>query len=481
MSGRPDRADEDAAGPGGEEVGDRLPRGARVGIGVLLVTAVLAGVAAVGAQALVDGTRVTLPVPEAAQLRDQLPVPADDRSGSEAGSDDDSGPTNRASQARPGDVDDARSLLTRQAKAIRNGDREAYLRTIDAASPGFVARAERTFDNLAALPVRDVRFGELIPDGAGPTPDRVAALGTSAWMADVSVDIQLAGDSGWWSTALRPVFVRRDGDLFIANDSEGMGGREPRPIWMLDDIHTVEGDSSLVIGTGPEDRLAAVADAVDSGVPEVSRVWHRHWPEHVVVIAPSSQEQMEQVIGAEPGSQEKVAAVTTSVGRLSADGGSHIVVNPDSYEEIGARSQQVVLTHEAVHVATDATVTSVPVWLSEGLADYVGFKGSGLDVATVAQGLLADVRKNGPPAELPDSLDFDPRQPDLDRAYESAWLACVYIAETVGEPTLVEFYEAMGEVATDADEERVYRQLLGHTPDSFVAAWQDYLVEKAAG
>lgn len=486
MSGHAGPGDEDQSAGSRAEDDERLPAGARAGIAVLIVTAVLAGVAAIGGQALVDGADLSLRLPNASELREQLPAknePGTDTSpdsGSTDSGSTDSGPTNRASQARPADLDDARMLLDRQAAAVEDADRDAYLATIDPESAEYLDAAARAFDNLAAMPIRDYRFGDLTADGGGLSPDRVAELGQSAWVADVGVDVQFdASDNGWWSTALRLTFVRRDGELYVANDAEGLGRNEPRPIWLLDEVQAVVGEHGLVIGTGSAERLGAVADAVDTGVPEVSAVWHRNWSEHVVVIMPATQRQMERVIGAGPGSQTKVAAVTTSVGRHSAEGGSHIVINPTTFDAIGSRSQQIVLTHEAVHVASEATVSSVPVWLSEGLADYVGFKRSELGIATTAQGLLADVRRDGPPDDLPDSVAFDPRQPELDRAYEAAWLACVYIAETSGEDTLVEFYEAMSEVTTEADEAAVYRDVLGHTPDSFVAAWRDYLVEKA--
>lgn len=476
-SGRLEPGDDEPARRAGDDA-DRLPPGARVGVTVLLVTAFVAGLAAIAAQALINGTDLGVRLPAAVEVRERLPQ----RVAPTPGGNEPTTPTNRASQAREVDIEDARALLQRHSAAVEAGDREAFLATIDPESPDYRAVAERTFNNLAALPIRAYRFGALTPDAGALTPDRAEELGRSAWVGDVVVELQFEGsDAGWWSTAHRLAFVRRDGELYIAGDAEGLGSSEPRPLWLLDEVRSVSGEHSLVIGTGSEDRLAAVADALDTGVLEVSAVWPAHWPEHVVVIMPDTQAQMERVIGARAGSQAKVAAVTTSVGRHSRDGGSHIVINPETFEAIGVRSQQVVLTHEAVHVATEATVSNVPIWLSEGFADYIGFKSSDLAIETVARGLLEEVRTDGPPDELPNSAAFHPRQPDLDRAYEAAWLACRYIAETAGEETLVEFYRAMGEVHSEDDEVRVYRDVLGHTPESFVRAWQDFLVERAAG
>lgn len=452
------------------EPADGLPRRAKLGIAVLLATALLATLAGVGGQALVDGYQVTLPVPDAAELRRIAPIPTpDERDG-----------TTRSSNV-PSRVAAAEALLDKQAQAVLDGNRDAYLETIDPASSEFAAVAARTFDNLARLPVQTYRFRTPVADPNALSPERQQALGGKAWVADVLVDIGFAGgDDGLWTTALRVTFVDRADGLYVANDWEGQPDTAPRPLWLQAEVHAARSEHGLVIGTGSQDRLDELADAVDSGVPQVNAVWAARWPEYVIVLAPASQEQMEATIGADAGSQDQVAAVTTAVGRRGGANSSHVVVNPANLDEIGELSQQIVLTHEIVHVATEATVSTVPMWLSEGFADYVAFSNAGLAPSTVAGAFLEEVRESGPPEALPDSDEFDPRGHRLDRAYEAAWLACRFVAERWGEDALVEFYRRMGDVVTDEDEAQVFREVLDTTHGSFLDEWAAY-VETVAG
>ena len=85
----------------------------------------------------------------------------------------------------------------------------------------------------------------------------------------------------------------------------------------------------------------------------------------------------------------------------------------------------MVITHELTHVATGATRGGrVPMWLSEGFADYVGYRDAGIPVRTAAAELAAEVRAGILPARLPGPGDFAPGAPRLAQAYEEAWLAC---------------------------------------------------------
>jgi hypothetical protein len=123
----------------------------------------------------------------------------------------------------------------------------------------------------------------------------------------------------------------------------------------------------------------------------------------------------------------------------------------------------------------------MPVWLSEGFADYVGFNEAGLSSAVIAQEFLSKVRESDVPDDLPSSADFDPAAAELDQAYEAAWTACSYIAQEWGEDTLVEFYQAMDDVRTKADEEHAYRTVLNTTREKFVSGWRNHVQLTSVG
>ena len=378
--------------------------------------------------------------------------------------------------------DAARALLDRQTAAVASRNRAAFLATIDPRARSFAKVAARTFDNLVRMGIKDYRFGKPVEDLGAITPARRRALGKSAWVAEVDVTYALtAGDRQPWRTPLRVAFVERAGKTYIAADREGADSTEARPLWMSGKVAVVRGKRSLLIGSTSTARLERYADSMDRAVPRVTKVWGSDWAQHVVVVVPRTQAEMERVVGVDAQSQGAVAAVTTSVGRTNPAVASHIVINPETFDRVGSLGRLVVLTHETTHVAAHATVSSIPVWLSEGFADYVGFHASGLPTGVIAQEFLDEVSSRGSPDTLPGSAQFDPQADELDAAYEAAWTACRFIADEWDEDTLVEFYRAMDAATTKVGEESAYRTVLDVTSAEFVSEWRDYVEGESSG
>lgn len=108
---------------------------------------------------------------------------------------------------------------------------------------------------------------------------------------------------------------------------------------------------------------------------------------------------MAGLLGSPASSYRGIAAVTTGEtgGREHAPA-DRIIVNPDAYGLLGSLGKQVVLTHETTHVATRADTTSAtPLWLSEGYADWVGYRGSGRTAAQAAPNWPARSPRAGRP------------------------------------------------------------------------------------
>ncbi len=120
----------------------------------------------------------------------------------------------------------------------------------------------------------------------------------------------------------------------------------------------------------------------------------------------------------------------------------HVFVNPDVYDGLEPVGGQVVISHEATHVATGAPLTSgVPLWLLEGFADYVALHDVDLPITTTAGQIIQQVRTDGAPDHLPGQPEFDQADAHLGAAYESAWVACLVLADAGGQDALVRLYE----------------------------------------
>lgn len=196
------------------------------------------------------------------------------------------------------------------------------------------------------------------------------------------------------------------------------------------------------------------------------------WRGRVVVEVPRSEEQLDRLLGSEPGTYGAIAAVTsTADGSLSSSAPTHVFVNPDVFGRLGDNGSQIVLTHEVTHVATGAATADTPMWLLEGFADYVALSDVDLPVSVTAGRILHRVAEHGPPRRLPRAADFGPQRAALGTTYEAAWLACRLLARTYGEEELVDFYNASVSRKTAAE---AFREL-GTTRAGFTAAWRSYL------
>jgi hypothetical protein len=206
----------------------------------------------------------------------------------------------------------------------------------------------------------------------------------------------------------------------------------------------------------------------------VTGVWGDGWARRVVVEAPGSLAGMAALLDASPTAYEGIAAVTTAELRGSATAvpADRVVVNPEAFGELSPLGRRVVLTHETTHVATRAATTSgTPLWLSEGLADWIGYRGTGQTPKEVAPELSRDVAAGRLPDALPSDADFGTTANGLAQSYEGAWLACRLIADRWGDAKLLALYRAAGDGAT-AD--AAMRRTLGIGLEDFTARWRAY-------
>ncbi|MET8138039.1 hypothetical protein [Streptomyces sp. NPDC005251] len=361
---------------------------------------------------------------------------------------------------------EVRRVLDRRATAVLDGDAAAFRAT------GASAGAGTGFANLREVPLADwsYRLTELRRTGDRATADaqlRYRIKGYDA--APVTVDRTLR-------------LTRADGTWRVTSDEPaGRGGAQ---LWDQGAVTAVRGEHSLVLGVGQSgERLRSFAGLADRAVPAVSEAWGTDWARHVVVLVPKSLEGMAGLLGAPASGYRGIAAVTTGEAGGSAKApADRIIVNPDAYGVLGDLGKQVVLTHETTHVATRAhTTAATPLWLSEGYADWAGYRGSGRAPGQVAPELERAVAEGHVPAALPDDAEFGFTSDAgrLARAYEGGWMASRLIADHWGEVRLNDFYRAVGDHRERAGAvEGALRDVLRTTPEQFTRLWRQYLEDQ---
>lgn len=355
-----------------------------------------------------------------------------------------------------------------------------------------VSGAARTLDELADA----VRAGDpqsaaaLSPEGDMQARRLLTSLGTVARQAGVTdfavrylnEDSMVSADGGWYgqvrfrwrfeqfdpspsTVAVRVKFEpQQDGRIAIS----GIGGGSGRsPLWLTDTVDVRRSDQVLVLATqkaGEHFQLASNA------IPTVRKVLPE-WDGNVVVEVPGSPAAMDRALGTDEGSYADVAAVAASVdGTSKPDSPLHIFVNPKVFDELDPVGAQVLMSHEATHVATEAALAEKPpAWLVEGFADYVALRDVDLPISTTAGQVIAEVREGDGWDELPSREDFVPSGDHLGATYEAAWLAARTLAHHAGEDALVRVYRR----SLSGDElETALREETGLTVEELTEKWR---------
>ncbi|MFE0328426.1 hypothetical protein ACFW08_16895 [Streptomyces sp. NPDC058960] len=356
-----------------------------------------------------------------------------------------------------------RQLLERRATAVLEGDRSAFLatQTRTAGAAGF--------DNLRAVPLAAWSYRLTAVHLTG---DRATA--------DAELRYRVRGYDRAPVTAARSLRLTRTGGRWYLTSDEP-ARKAARQLWDQGAVEAVRGAHSLVLGVGqPRETLREYARLADRAVPAVTEAWGTGWPGRVVVLVPKSLEGMAALLGAPASGYRGIAAVTTGeVGGSGTAPADRITVNPDAYGVLGDLGKQVVLTHETTHVATRRhTTAATPLWLSEGYADWVGYRRTGRTPAQVAPELERAVGLGTAPSALPRDSDFafSGDAGKLAQAYESGWMACRMIADRWGEARLNDFYRAVGDHGKrEGSVETALARVLGTTPEKFTQQWRAYL------
>ncbi len=362
----------------------------------------------------------------------------------------------------PVDAGAASRALDALQLAVQRGDRAAA----ESLAPTGDAVAARQLgalvDNAEALRVRG--FALRYVDEAS------AASGDGIWSASVDATWLFAGFDEAPSMVEVVFRFRRDGSEV---DVAGIGGGEGRsPVWMSGPVAVRRSPDTLVLVARAAGRVEAYERRAQAAVADVRQVLPQ-WRTGLVVEVPADAASLDRALEAVPGEYEGIAAVTSSTDGSTAPGSPiHVFVNPAVFGRLGETGAQVVMSHEAVHVATAAPNSTMPQWLLEGFADYVALRDVQLPFSVTAGQIIRQVRREGPPNELPGKVEFGSSDAHLGAAYESAWLACLVLADRGGEGALVAFYEAMDR---GADLGSQLSRRFGWTEEAFVAAWRQRL------
>lgn len=362
----------------------------------------------------------------------------------------------------------AQQALDALVASVRNGNRRD---AVAEAAPDSAKLLGWVHDNARTLRISDLEM-RLVDEAAPLDAAEQTAAGQGAWRGSVQLQYRYAGfDESPGRLETTAVFLPTpDGTRIVS-----FGGAEARtPLWLVDRLSIVRGDRSLLLVAA--DRPGRYPSLVARALRQVAQVLPG-WRGPLLVEVPRTRAQLDAALQAQTGKYDNIAAVTTTAdGSLSPGAPVRVFINPTVFGKLKKRGAQVVMSHEATHVATTAPFATMPTWLLEGFADYVALEHAGVPVKVAAGQILAQIKKSGLPDRLPTSEDLQPTANRLGATYEEAWLACRFLAQEFGSNGLVRFYRV---VSSGVSAPEAFRSQLGTTQSGFVKRWRADLARLA--
>jgi hypothetical protein len=324
-----------------------------------------------------------------------------------------------------------------------------------------------TSASLGGVPFRSLHV-QLAQSAAATAPEARRGV----FRAQAIVEYRLQVDDVRVGRRADVVFRLRDGSWRLVRVAPS--GLD---LWDHEAVQSVRDGRVLALGAQGDARVSALAATAEQARSAVADFWTARWPGTVVVVLPSNSQLLNPLVGSRSAS-DQVAVTRWESGR---DGPIiRVLINPTYYDQMQPLAREIVLRHEITHVAQDALPHGgTPSWLSEGLADFVGYRGSGVPTAYIAVQLFDQVRAGDMPEQLPDDSEFafSKSQQDRQLAYESGWSFCQMIADHYGEDRLVPFYVhvAKGQGSQDERLDEAAHAVLDTSFDALVEQWHAWL------
>ena len=356
--------------------------------------------------------------------------------------------------APPDALQGIQSALGRRADAVRRGDERAFLAGLAKGDPGLRDQQATYFANLRQLPLAAFDYSV--------DPATLVRDGEDYWVV-VDLALQLDGFDD------EPV-VTRDRFRFIPGDQPGRFrlASVSDPQWEAENqVRTQPWDDGEVVVTrgvgvlgifdaGSVRASDKLLRSVERGIADVAGVVPSSWSQSVVVYALSDTAFLATLPGLPGGDPTGVDGVAFPVfASQGGDGGgalvsTRFVLHPRMLDEAG-RARDRLVRHELTHVAIGADDDRAPLWLSEGLAEYVSVQSLPPEKRAISEAAIEAARV-GVTEMPPDDSFNDAGTPGRASAnYGIAWFACEYLAASYGEVTLWQLLSVLDEPDVDVD------------------------------
>lgn len=364
------------------------------------------------------------------------------------------------------------------------GDRRTFLETIAPGAKRFRARQKAFFEEVTRLPLdsydlvaRWDRFGDLVrpSDRARyPRADSVSIPVTEERYRISGFDRRAAVED------LYLTFVEHDERWFVAGDTDldDLALYSARHLWDFGRVRQEERGRMLQLSHPDRAPAHDYLGLAQEARRRVERFWSAPWDRDLVLLILNDQAELRRMIQATFDLEDFVAFAysTIDVSKDIEYTGHRIILNPEAF--VGRPRSTVVhiLAHEMLHVASRYIAGPfVPIFVDEGIADFVGTAGDPGALAFFESEVAAG-RFDG---RLPDDFEFTVGSgTDIYRSYQEAQSAVRYFVDRWGLDEFIRFYRRLGArkvVAGTAEFHlsRALKQVTGLDLRGFERQWAD--------
>lgn len=353
------------------------------------------------------------------------------------------------------------SALQRRSRAVEEGDKQAFLSTVDRRQKELYERQSTLFDNFAALPDVHLRYtmsnyDQGSVDIPGVEPE---------CQPGITAHVLISG------TTRRPIadpltytFVKHDGKWLIASD-EGDPGQSVTPPWIGGPIAVADGRHMLVVTDESDaqdgERILQMASAA---LRRDARYFHQPLGGQLLVDATSHWR-----VGATSVHGMEAAAVTFPYAAMSDAHGKRIAgwgikVNPLALPAL--LDKPTLMRHELAHFVLRTVDANNPTWLVEGVAEFAGYQPTPFSSQQVPDDVYAAVQEM--PRKLPQTGRFYAHP---QRNYLLGRAAVAYLVRHGGVDTLLELMRSYGQYPNDVPDQwtdRLLHRLYGFGTERLV-------------
>ncbi|MGH2830776.1 MAG: hypothetical protein ACRDJM_09865, partial [Actinomycetota bacterium] len=275
---------------------------------------------------------------------------------------------------------DIQILLDRRAAAVRSGDAAAFDDAMRDAPAAYQSRQRRWLRRIRTLPIEsyelkiaDQEFGDL----ARGQDHRQGA--EDVRVLQVSERLKLRGyDARPSNEDLFLTVERRGGKWSIVGDeaTEDLGLRSVRHLWDFGDIRLLERDNVLVVHhPGEAPAAPAILEQARRGRDRVRRAWPFPWDGRIVVMVPTTVDEIARILQTTFDLTSFVAFAASSVDRAPGYrlAGDRIFLHWPNFRRYSDSFQTSILSHELLHIATRSIAGPyISAIFDEGVAQHYG-------------------------------------------------------------------------------------------------------------